>query len=87
MSVQQPAESGTNGLAITSLVLAIIWVGGLASVAAVITGVVARRQIRDSRQGGDGLAIAGLVLGILGALPLVVVLVVFGLGRLTATIT
>lgn len=82
MSVQRPATSGTNVLAIASLVLAILWVGGVTSIAAVITGVVARRQIRDSRQDGGGLAIAGIVLGVMGALPLVV----FGLGRLTAAI-
>ena len=65
----------TNGFAIASLVLSIIWLAGLGSLLAVIFGIVARRQIRASggRQGGDGLALAGLLIGILGLLGLVLV--------------
>ena len=63
----------TNGLAIASLVLSILWLAGLGSVLAVIFGFVARRQIRASggRQGGDGIALAGLLIGILGVLGIV----------------
>lgn len=60
----------TNILAIISLISAILgWVGvfGLGGLVAVITGHLAKGQIRDSggRVGGDGLATAGLVLGYL----------------------
>jgi hypothetical protein len=60
--------TSTNGLAIASMVLGIVWVLGLGSVLAVIFGFVSRKQIRESggRQTGDGMAIAGLVLGFIG---------------------
>jgi hypothetical protein len=62
--------TSTNGLAIASLVLGLLgWaVCGLGSVIAVVLGFVARSQIRSSngRQGGDGLARAGIVLGFVG---------------------
>lgn len=66
-----PAGPGpTNGLAIASLVLSILWLGGVGSILAIIFGFVARRQIRRSGgpQGGDGLALAGLLIGIVGVL-------------------
>lgn len=58
----------TNVLAWVSLGLAVgaILVGTLASIAAVICGHIARRQIRETGQQGDGLAIWGLVVGYLG---------------------
>jgi len=59
-------DSGTNGLAIASLVLGIVWLAGLGSLLAVIFGNVARGQIKTTRQAGNRLAIAGLVLGYLG---------------------
>ena len=59
---------GTNGYAIASLVLGIVWIGGLGSLLAVIFGFMARGQIKntDGRQGGNGMAVAGIVLGIVG---------------------
>ena len=72
---QPPEPKPTNGLAIASLVLSIIWLGGLGSILAVIFGIVARRQIRRSqgRQGGDGLALAGLLVGVVGLLGVALV--------------
>ena len=61
---QQPAS--TNGFAIASLVLGILWLYWLGSVLALIFGYVARRQIRAGNQRGDGIAIAGIVLGWIG---------------------
>ena len=64
-----PSQSyGTNGYAIASLVLGIIWIGGLGSLLAVIFGGIARSQINRTggRQAGGGMAMAGLVLGIVG---------------------
>jgi len=57
-----PAVQQTNGLAIGSLVCALLGI----SLPAVIMGHIARHQIRDKNQAGDGLAIAGLVVGWLG---------------------
>jgi hypothetical protein len=63
----------TNGLAVASLVLGIVWVFGLGSILAVIFGFVARRQIRESggRQSGEGMALAGIILGFVGVLGLI----------------
>jgi hypothetical protein len=62
--------ASTNGLAITALVLGIVgWAFcGIGSILAIIFGFVARGQIRSSqgRQGGDGLAQAGIILGFVG---------------------
>lgn len=72
----------TNTLAIISVVSGVLgWLGvfGLGGLVAVITGHIAKQQIRDSagRQGGDGLATAGLVLGYLNlALTLLAVCLV-----------
>jgi hypothetical protein len=68
-----PVGQTTNGLAIASLVLGIVWVFGISSILAVIFGFVARKQIRQSggRQGGGGMAIAGIVLGFVGIVGLV----------------
>lgn len=71
---------GTNGLAVASLILGILWLCWLGSLLAVIFGHVALGQIKKSgeTQGGKGLAIAGLVLGYLGIATLVLSLVTGG---------
>jgi hypothetical protein len=58
----------TSGLAIASLVLSILWLGGLGSILAVVFALVAMSQINQSqgRKQGRGLAIAGLVVGLVG---------------------
>ena len=67
----QPPSAGTNGLAIASLILGIVWVFGLGAILALIFGIVALRQMdRNPRQGGRGLAIAGVVLGGVGVVGL-----------------
>ncbi len=65
----------TSGLAITSLILSIVWIGGLGSIAAVILAIVALRRIRAAggRIGGRGLSIAGLIIGIVGILGAILV--------------
>jgi hypothetical protein len=65
-----PGEEGaeTNGLAIASLCLGIIWLFGVGSVLAIVLGYAGLRQIRDSHgyQGGRAIAIAGVIVGIIG---------------------
>jgi hypothetical protein len=58
----------TSGLAIGALVCGIleIFTLGFAAIPAVILGHLARTQIRRTGERGDGMAIAGLVLGYLG---------------------
>ena len=50
-----------NTLAVASLVCALI--PGITWIAAIITGVIARSQIRESGERGDGVATAGIVIG------------------------
>ena len=68
----------TNGLAVASLVLGILWIWWLGSILAVIFGHVAKSQMSqpDNDQAGAGMATAGLILGYigLGFLALVIVL-------------
>ena len=58
----------TSGLAIGALVCGILelFTLGFAAIPAVILGHLARNQIRRTGERGDGMAIAGLVLGYLG---------------------
>lgn len=58
----------TNGMAIASLVLGLLWGYGVLSILAIIFAVVGKNQIQDSHgtQTGGGMATAGLVLGIIG---------------------
>ncbi len=69
----------TSRLAIASLVLSVLWIGGLGSLLAVIFAVVARQHLRETGpwEGGEELARAGLILGIVG---LVGTVVLFGIG-------
>ena len=64
----QPAPS-TNGLAIASLILSIssfIVLPVIGSIAGVICGHIARSQLRQRPGEGDGLALAGLIVGWIG---------------------
>lgn len=71
-----PPMTSTNGLAIASMVLGIIWIYWLGSLLAVVFGHVALSQIkRNPYQTGRGMAIAGLVLGYLGLAMLLLVVV------------
>jgi len=70
-----PQATKTNGLAIASLVLGIVSIpllllngcGVLFGIGALITGFIARSQIKRSAgaQTGDGLALAGIILGVI----------------------
>jgi hypothetical protein len=53
------------------MVLGIVWVYWIGSILAIIFGFVARSQIRERRQNGDGMAIAGIVLGFVGVVGLI----------------
>lgn len=59
--------SRTSGKAIASLVLSILWIYGLGSLLAIILGHMARTEIQNSngKLTGDGMAVAGLVIGYL----------------------
>ena len=69
-----PPPRRTNGLAIASMVLGIVWLYWIGSILALVFGYIARRQIRQRGESGDGMAIAGIVLGWVGVGVLVLVL-------------
>jgi hypothetical protein len=69
------AARSTNGLAIASLVLGILWLYGLGSLLALVFGYMALRQIKQRHQGGRGMAIAGTILGWLGVALLVLAVI------------
>jgi hypothetical protein len=71
------------------LVLGILWLLGLGSILAVIFGFVARQQIRARGQRGNGLSIAGIVLGFVGIAFLVlgIIGVVAGNSNQTTSLT
>lgn len=64
----------TSGSAVASLVLGILWIWGIGSLLAVLLGFRARSQIKRSNGavGGNGLAVAGITLGIVGVIGAVV---------------
>ena len=77
-----PPARSTNGMAIASMVLGILWLYWIGSILALIFGYVAKKQIDTSggRQGGRGMATAGIVLGWVGVgfLSLVILIGVVG---------
>ena len=77
------AGPSTNGMAVASLVLGILWIYWIGSVLALIFGYIARQQIdqHQGTQGGRGMATAGIVLGWIGVgfLVLFVLVVVLGM--------
>jgi hypothetical protein len=75
------AAERTNGLAIASMVVGILWLYWLGSILALVFGYVAKSQIRESNgtQGGGGMATAGIVLGWVGV-GILALLIVAGVG-------
>ena len=68
----------TNGLAIGSMVcgFAGIVTFGFAAIPAVILGHIARSQIKQTGEPGDGMAVTGLVLGYMGILGLLFMILI-----------
>lgn len=57
-------QAGTNGLAIASLILSVVgFFCGIGSIIGIILGFIARGQIKQTGQGGAGLATAGIIIG------------------------
>jgi hypothetical protein len=64
------------------MVLGILWLYWVGSILALVFGYIAKSQINDSggRQGGRGMAIAGIVLGWIGVGLLILVIVLVSIG-------
>lgn len=79
-SVIYAPQTKTNGFAIASMVLGIVWLWWFGSVLALVFGYIGKSQIDRSggRETGRGMAIAGIVLGYVG-LAVLVVVVILGL--------
>ena len=59
-----PPSSTTNPMAIASLVSSLVgWICGIGPILGIIFGVIALNQIKQTGQGGRGLALAGLIIG------------------------
>ncbi|WP_228100960.1 DUF4190 domain-containing protein [Paenibacillus donghaensis] len=80
MPPMQPPK--TNGKAITALVLGILslmipYVGFILGIIAIVLASLAFKEIRQRNEGGKGLAVGGLVCGIIGtALYGIIILIV-----------
>lgn len=72
-----PMARATNGMAIASMVLGIVWIYWIGSVLAIIFGFIARSQIRQRNENGGGMATAGIVLGFIGV-GIFILLVIVG---------
>lgn len=66
-----PTPVRTSGAAIASLVLALLWICGVGSLAAIILGIVGISATKAGAMKGRGMALAGLVIGALGLLATV----------------
>lgn len=78
--VAVPARSSSGyGLAVASLILSILWLGGIGSLIALGLGYAAKRQIaqNDREQRGHGLAVAGIILGWIGLIPVLLLVLYF----------
>ena len=65
------APRPTNGMAIAAMVLGIVGVCNPVGVLGLIFGLVAKRQIRERGDQGDGFAVTGIVLGWIGVASLI----------------
>lgn len=67
--------AGTNVCAVLSIVLAFVF-----APAGLLLGIIARRQIRRTGEGGRGLALAGIIVSVLSIVLYALVLYVFFFG-------
>lgn len=77
------AQGQTNGLAIAALVCGVcqVFLWFLAAIPAVVLGHMARKQIRQTGEQGDGMALAGMILGYIGlALTVLFVILIVIIG-------
>src|SRR5215217_399515 len=65
----------TNGMAVASLVLGILWIYWIGSILALVFGYIAKDQIKQRGENGSGLATAGIVLGWVGVGIFVIVVI------------
>ncbi|HEY7052240.1 MAG TPA: DUF4190 domain-containing protein [Mycobacterium sp.] len=71
--------TGTSGLAIASLVCSVVGVfcSGILSIVGIVLGFVALNQIKQTGQGGKGMAQAGIIVGIISLVLGVILAVIY----------
>lgn len=85
-----PHAGKTSTLAVVSLVTGILSLIPccnyvVLSIVAIITGVLARKEIREKEMGGGGMAMAGILMGALGLVVMIIfVIIEFALGAFDA---
>ncbi|MQM24561.1 DUF4190 domain-containing protein [Glycomyces albidus] len=66
-----PPPKPVNGMAITAMILGIVGACNPIGVLGLIFGLIAKRQMAERNEGGDGFATAGIVLGWIGVASIV----------------
>lgn len=66
--VRQP----TSGLAVTGFVLTLLWFGGFGTLLGLLLSFIALSEIKRTGKNGRGLAVAGIVIGLLSIVPTVI---------------
>jgi hypothetical protein len=80
--VYRPASSRPfSGKAIAAFVISLLWAGGIGSIVAIFLATSALKGIRRGTHTGHGLAVAAMILGILGILTMLFVIVTALLGQ------
>jgi uncharacterized Tic20 family protein len=87
---QQPQQPNTNGKAVASMVtgiasLVIPFIGIITGPLAIVFATRARSEVQRTRQKGDGLAITGLVTGIIGCVGYAIFLILIIIGAATGS--
>jgi lysylphosphatidylglycerol synthetase-like protein (DUF2156 family) len=80
-----PAQGGSVGLAIASMICGIIslicfcawYISMPLAIIAIILGVIAKNQAERGQAGGRGMALAGLICGSIGVLLAIIMLIIF----------
>ena len=73
-SLVPPAGRPFSGSAITAFILGVLWLGGIGSIVGLFLSISAMRETRAGLKSGQGLAVAALIVSILGLLSAVVFL-------------
>jgi len=68
---KRTAPAVHDGYAIASLVLSLVWLGGVGSLLGIIFGALSEHEAKRQMRRTSGLAIAGQVIGVLGVLAVV----------------
>jgi Domain of unknown function (DUF4190) len=83
-----PVPQGTNGMAIASLVVGLVslpltclcGVGAIGGIVSIVLGFIARKQIPERGQKGNGLALAGIIMSVVSIALLIVVIILAATG-------